>query len=204
MTWMILAARTPAPPYLTPLVKEAGVGAGEEGEVGGCPPAGDEGRLVYEGHGHEDVDGEPAERWLLLLLHLLPRPLHQRQHMLPTASPSKEQVLRIPLHRPHGPVRWRLVWVGQSCRVMVTSAILWHGMITHPDIHQFRVQRTVRLDLHLRRLRALIVNGRLLLHKRSPDSAREITECELCSSVNRNYFFIENYGKRNIWSVCVC
>lgn len=169
MTWMILAARTPVPPYRTPLVKEAGVGAGEEGEDGESLPAGDEGRLVYEERGHEDVDVEPEERWLPLLPHLLPPRLHQRQRMLPTASPSKEQVLRIPLHLPRGPVRWRLVRVG----LMVTSAILWHGMITHPGIHQLRVQRTVRLDLHHKRLRALIVSSRLLHLKRPHDIARK-------------------------------
>lgn len=109
---MILAARTPAPPFRTPLVKEAGVGAGVEGEDGECPLAGDEGRLVFEGREHEDVDGELEERWLPLLRHLLPRRLHQRQRMLPTASHSKEQVLQIPLHRPLGPARWRLVRVG--------------------------------------------------------------------------------------------
>lgn len=109
---MILAARTPAPPFQTPLVKEAGEGAGVEGVDGECPLAGDEGRLVFEGRGHEDVDEEPEGRWLPLLRHLLPRQLHQPQRMLPTASPSKEQVLQIPLHRPRGPARWRLVRVG--------------------------------------------------------------------------------------------
>lgn len=168
---MILAARTPAPPYRTPPVKEAGVGAGVEGEDGECPLAGDEGRLVFEGRGHEDVDEEPEERWLPLLRHLLLRRLHQPQRMLPMGSPSKEQVLQIPLHRPRGPARWRLVRVGLSCRVMVTSVIPWHGMITHPCIHQFRVQRTVRLDLHHRRLPAFIVSSRLLHHERSHDIA---------------------------------
>jgi len=59
---MILAARTPALPYRTPLVKEAGVGAGEEGEDEESPPVGDEGRLVFEVRGLEDVEEEPEER----------------------------------------------------------------------------------------------------------------------------------------------
>lgn len=166
---MIPAARTPVPPYRTPPVKEEGVEDGEEGGEEDSPPVGEEGFPVSEGRGHEGVYEELAELSLPLLRHRLLRLLHQLLRTLPTASPSKGQVPRIPLHRLRGPVRWRLVLVALSWRVMVTSVIPWRAMTTHPGIRLFRVQRTVRQGLRRRRLRALTVSSPLLLHERSHD-----------------------------------
>lgn len=120
---MILAARTPVPRYRTPPVKEAGEEAGDEGGDEESPPAGDVGLPVSEGRGHEGVVEGLAELSLPLLRHRLPRRLHQLLHMLLTASPSREQVLRIPLHHPRGPVRLHLVLEVLSSRGMATSVI---------------------------------------------------------------------------------
>ena len=151
---MIPAARTPAPPYQTPPVKEGGVGAGVEGADEESPLVEEEEVTVSEGRGHEGVDEEPVELLLLLLRHRLQRRLLQLLHTLPTASPSKGQVLRIPLHHQRGPVRWRLVREVLSWRGMATSVIPWHGMTAHQGIRLFRVRRIVRQGLRRKRLRA--------------------------------------------------
>lgn len=196
---MILAARTPVLPCRTPLVREAGVEAAEEDVDEDSPPVGEEGLPVSEARGHEGVDEELAELLLPLLQHRLPRRLHRLRRTLLTASPSKGQAPRIPLHHPPGLVRWRLVLEALSWRGTATSVIPWRAMTTHPGIRLFRVQRTVRQGLPRRPLRALTVSSRLLLHERSHDV------CETffgCTSIKQSYFK-ENYGEYNIWSGCV-
>ena len=179
MTWMILAAKTPVLPYRTPPVKEAGVEAGEEGEDEESPPVGEEALPVSEERGHEGVDEELVEPSLPQLRHRLPQRLHRLLHTLPTASPSRGQLLRIPLHHPRGPVRLHSVLEVLSWRGMVTSVIPWHGMTAHPGTRLFRVQKIARQGLRPRRLHALVVSSRLLLHERSLD---------VCETLTRKWF----------------
>ena len=178
---MILAAKMPVLPYRTPPVKEAEVEAGEEGEDEESPPVGEEGLQVSEERGHEGVDEGQVEPSLPQLRHRLPRQLHQLLHTLLTASPSKGQLLRIPLHHPRGPVRLHSVLEVLSWRGMVTSVIRWHGMTAHLGTRLFRVQKIARQDLRRRRLHALAVSSRRLLHKRSHG---------VCATLTRKWFSI--------------
>lgn len=112
-----------APHYQTPPVKEEEVGAEEEDGDADSPLAGDEGRLVSEGRGHEGVDEERVELLLPLPRPQLPPQLLLLLPMLPTAFPSKEQRRRIPLHLPRGPVQLLSVLVVRWWQDMVTSVI---------------------------------------------------------------------------------
>ena len=178
---MILAAKMSVLPYRTPPVKEAEVEAGEEDEDEESPPVEEEGLPVSEERGHEGVDEGQVEPSLPLPRHRLPQRLHQLLHMLPTASPSKGRLPRIPLHHPRGPVRLHLVLEVLSWRGMVTSVIPWHGMTAHPGTRLFRVQKIARQGLRRRRLHALAVSSRRLLHERTYD---------VCETLTRKWFSI--------------
>lgn len=120
---MTPVVRLLAPHYQTPPVKEEEVGAEEEDGDADSPLAGDEGRLVSEGRGHEGVDEERVEPSLPLPQPQLPPQLLLLLPMLPTAFLSKEQRRRIPLHLPRDPVQLLSVLVVLWWRGMVTSVI---------------------------------------------------------------------------------
>lgn len=120
---MTPVVRLLAPHYQTPPVKEEEAGDEEEDGDADSPLAGDEGRLVSEGRGHEGVDEERVEPSLPLPQPQLPPRLLLLLPMLPTAFPSKEQRRRIPLHLPRGPVQLLSVLVVLWWRDMVTSVI---------------------------------------------------------------------------------
>lgn len=164
---MIPEAKTPVQPFQIPLVNEAEVVVVEEEGDEEFPLVGDAGAPTFEDHAVGDVGEELAAPLLPLLRHQQLQQPRQLQHTRPTASLSKGQLLRIPLHRRRDRVRWHLVQVVLSCRDMATLVIQWHVMIVRRlGIHPSKVQKTAQPDHHLTRPRALTVSSPRLLHER--------------------------------------